>query len=101
MRRIVRTVAFAAIGMAIGYVIFWDESAGIRFILAIACAGIPAGWNFIGRHFGHTLVFGNSAFVALWVCMQIIVSFLVGWIVTFINIPVGIYEIAARRELSF
>lgn len=98
MKRLLKTVILAAIGMVIGYFL---GDGDFKIMMMISCAGIPAGWTFIGKHIGHTFVYGNICWMALWFTLQFLASLIVGWIVTIISIPVGIYEIVTKRELSF
>ena len=96
MEKLIKSIVMAGIGFAIGCLVSYCLGDGIEIPVAILFAGLPSGWSFIGRHFGHSIVFGNIIFAVIFYAVKLAAALVIGWIVLFVDVIRGLYEVLSR-----
>ena len=87
MKKLIKTILFAAVGFYIGTVISGGE---LVIPMGIFCMGLPAGFAFTPRYFiGHSLIT---------IAVQLMVSVLIGWIILPFSLASGVIQ--TYRELK-
>lgn len=85
MKRLLKTVAFALVGALMGYVFGFVFDSESTMYWTWFFAGVPFGWSFLNRYFGHLVSTSLSTTVFLFI-MRVVLAGVLGWIL----IPVEI-----------
>lgn len=87
MRKLVKTILGAVIGMGIGYFMALDDPS---IIIMLAMAGIPSGWRIITR-------VGIIPLSLMGIVIHLILAVMVGWISLPIELFVSIKECIKQK----
>jgi len=93
VKKLVKTVVVAIIAGCIAYAMLDQD-----MMLAIACAGIPAGWRVLTKIFGRWIVVGNYM-MFVYLAIKAVLAVLVGWIILPIDLIATIIKLVnAQKE---
>lgn len=97
MKRLLKTVACALVGALLGYIIaeMFDPTSVKSFVWFFA--GVPCGWIFLGRYFGH-LVSTNLAMMLFFFTMRVLLAGLLGWVLMPIEVIRSLIEVFTGSE---
>ncbi len=79
MKRLLKTVGLALAGALMGYIFGNIFDPGSIMYWTWFFAGVPFGWSFLGRHFGH-LISTNLLTTMFFFVMRVALAGLLGWI---------------------
>ncbi len=96
MEKIIKSFVMAGIGFAFGCLVSYYLGDGIQIPVAILFAGLPSGWSFIGKHFGHSIIFGGIIFTVLFYAVKLAAALVIGWIVLIVNVIRGLIEVLSH-----
>lgn len=98
MKRVIKTVVMALVGAMIGGILgeLSSSPSDDRF-WTLFCMGVPAGWVFLGKYFGH-IVSTNMAQMMALLTIRGMLAGIIGWILIPIEIIHGLIDILSNKR---
>ena len=90
MERLTRTLLYIAMGTILAFAIYNKYPDDI--FVAIMAFGVPGGYSFIGRHFGHICIITYLPYAMIFFLLKLMISGLIGWIVLPLELIYGMFQ---------
>ena len=97
MKRLLKTVGLVSLGALLGYIFGWLYDPKSITWYTWFFAGVPLGWNFLGKHFG-TLVSTNLLTHIFLFFMRVMLAGLLGWVLIPVEFIRSLVEVFFGRE---
>ena len=97
MERLTRTLLYIAMGAILAFMLYNRYPDDIFF--AIIAFGVPGGYSFIGRHFGHICIITYPPYAIMLFAIKLLFSGFIGLIVLPLELLYGIFQAVLEHQI--